>query len=123
MNRHMAFKPRWIVGGVYPGINLVSLWTTLRAKDLNKPVPYRLTLKLLPYRNALQVLGLGSMKMLDHVPQLFEARDASASSSSPTLQNDCPNASGHRGCASERIVPTHAKPRACVPMNASRALD
>ena len=86
----MPLRVLWIVRMMTPGVNPICLRMPRQMEDLNNSVPHRLSLKALCYRHALQMLGFSTVKVMNHVPKLLNVRrHATASSKSPTLQNDC----------------------------------
>src|ERR1035437_6825404 len=81
--------PPWVLGIVRivrPGINSIGLGIAFQVEHLHHSVPNRLSLPNLFYWNTFGVYRLGSMELLDHVPQLFDVGHATASTKSPTLQ-------------------------------------
>jgi hypothetical protein len=64
---YVPLRMRWILCLVNPRIGLICLRMALQPKYFNHTVPNRLTLKSLRYRDALQMLGLRAVQVVDHV--------------------------------------------------------
>ncbi len=86
--RYVAFRVLRVVCLVAPGVYPVSLRVPLQAKDFDHAIPYRFALEGFGNRNALQMLRLRAVQVMDHVPKLLNVRHAHASTRSPTDQKD-----------------------------------